>query len=107
MLDLVHTIISDLLGKDPLSTDAEYKAGLGAGPVRFERAGGKHSWKLENANDAARTLEAAVTRWRDKFLGRDPIVIVDEFDELPADERKYFGDLIKLSRSVIERSRSP
>jgi hypothetical protein len=95
MLALMHSIIADLLGKNPLVKEADYKTQLGWGPAKIERTGATDSWKLENANDVARTLEAAVTRWRDGFHGRDPIVIVDEFDELEVAERKYFGDLIK------------
>jgi AAA domain-containing protein len=95
MLGLVHSILSDLLGKSPLNTDAEYKTGFELGPLKVERSTPSQTWKLENANDAARTLEAAVVQWRERFRGHHPIVLVDEFDELPGTERKYFGDLIK------------
>ncbi len=95
MLRLINAVLADLLARDPLADEADYKASLGVGPLHIERSSSTRSWNLENVNDAARTLEAAVGHWRERFRGYDPIVIIDEFDQLPLAERRYFGDLIK------------
>lgn len=95
MLDLVTTLVADLLGKNPLASDPEVKSSLALGPLSFERTSAADGWNIKNVNDAARTLEAAVEKWRDRFGGYHPVIIIDEFDQLPGDERKYFGDLIK------------
>ena len=95
MLDLVTTLIGDLLGKNPLATDAGLKSSLALGPLSIERTSAPDGWVIKNVNDAARTLEAAVEKWRERFGGYHPVIIIDEFDQLPVEERKYFGDLIK------------
>jgi len=95
MLNLMSAVVSDLLGKDPLSGGANYKATMTLGPLNVESSSSRQTWELENVNDAVRVLQAAVDQWRENFRGYNPIVIIDEFDQLPVEERRYFGDLIK------------
>ena len=95
MLDLMATLVDDLRGKNPLAREVEYKAGAMLSGFGVERTSRSSTLGLENVNDVARALSAAVDQWREKFRGYSPIVILDEFDLLPGEERRYFGDVVK------------
>jgi hypothetical protein len=95
MLDLMSTLVDDLQGKNPLARELEYKAGAMLSGFGVERTSRSSALGLQNVNDVARALGAAVDQWREKFRGRNPLVIMDEFDLLPAQERRYFGDIVK------------